>query len=160
MTLSVNKINSIYYPQNNNNNNGKQKVRNIDRIAASVGTGVGIAYSLASVTKTKPTKLLKIFNHPERAINVIKNTELSGVDVIKIATGSITGGLVAGSIVDRKNAKAKAKEGIVQLVGNYIIPSLFVTGGIKLNKVLNSKFKYPPKTGLVQFIFEIGRAHV
>ena len=150
MTLNVDTIN---YPQRRFSNNKNQKVRNIDRLAASVGTGVGVAYSLASVTKTKPSKMLKVFKNPTKAIDVLKKLELSGMDVIKIATGSIAGGFVGGSLVDRKNTKAKAKEGIVQLIGNYIIPSLFVTGGIKLNKVLNKNFKFPPKTGIVQFAF-------
>ena len=52
-----------------------------------------------------------------------------------------------------KNAKAKVKEGIVQLIGNYIVPTIAVGGGIKLNKALNKKYNFPPITRPIQFLF-------
>ena len=43
-----------------------------------------------------------------------------------MASSSIAGGLTGGVLTDPQNTKAKTKEGIVQLIGNYVFPSLFV----------------------------------
>ena len=150
MTLRVDNINNNIQINTKNPNN---KVSNATKVASLLGSTVGVTASICAITRKNPMNLVKTVAKPKTVLKELQKLEFSGKDVIEIATGSITGGLLAGSAIDKDNTKAKAKEGLTQLVGNYIVPSAFVTGGIKLNKVLNSKFKYPPKTGLVKFAF-------
>ena len=153
MTLRIE--NTGYLPINTKYNNKPQqrKASTTTKVASAIGSTVGVGLGMCAITKKNPAKIVDAIKNPNKIINRLKKLELSGFDVIKIATSSILGGFVAGSATDSHNAKAKAKEGIIQLIGNYIVPSLFVTGGIKLNKVLNKNFHYPPKTGIVQFAF-------
>lgn len=154
MTLNIDKINyTTIHPQLNNKNNNQTQVTTTQKIASVLGCSTGIISTLALVAKKKNPDIFEHLKQPEDLIKTLKNLELNGKDVITIATGAITGGFAGGSITDKKNTKAKAKEGIVQLLGNYIIPTLFVGAGIKFNKALNKKFAYPPVNKLIQFAF-------
>lgn len=64
--------------------------------------------------------------------------------------------MVAGIITDSDNTKAKIKESSTQLLGNYIIPTIFVEAGTRLNKFLNHKYNFPPVTKPIQFAFGLG----
>lgn len=136
---------------NKQNTNFKKsnKTNTMTKITSAVGSIAGVATSVAMIAKFKGLK----FNNTRAIVDTFKKMELNEKDVIKIAGSSILGGFLGGTIADRKNAKAKAKEGTIQLIGNYIIPSLFVGAGIKLNKALNNKYKFPPITKPIQFAF-------
>lgn len=155
MTLSVNRINNTYlsqysFKQNNSNNN---KVSTATKAASALGSAAGVAGALTYISRKHGIKIPSSFKKPKEVLDVLKKLELKEKDVIQIASSSVLGGLAGGSITDSKNTKAKVKEGVVQLLGNYIIPTLFVGGGIALNKALNKKFNFPPITKPIQFAF-------
>lgn len=55
--------------------------------------------------------------------------------VVKLAIGSVAGGLIGGAIFDKKeNMKAKYRESIIQLVGNIATPLVCVCAGNHLFK--------------------------
>ena len=123
------------------------------KVAAFTGSAVGVAGAVALIGRRHGIRNRLTLNRPKEMLKMLKEIELKEKDVIEIAASSVFCGFAAGSVSDRKNIKAKAKEGIVQLVGNYIIPTIAVGAGIRLNKVLNTKFNFPPITGAIQFLF-------
>ena len=141
------KINEI---KNNNPNN---KIKHSTKIAAMTGSAIGVTTAVTLISRGRGVKIPSTLKHPNGLVNILKNIELKEKDVIAIASSSIAGGLAGGLITDKKNAKAKVKEGIVQLIGNYIVPTIAVGGGIKLNKALNKKYNFPPITRPIQFLF-------
>lgn len=136
-----------------NNINNKTKISTTTKIASGLGSVAGVAGAVALIARGRGFKIQNALNNTKVIVDTFKKIELNEKDVMKIAGSSILGGFLGGAITDSKNTKAKAKEGVVQLVGNYIVPSLFVGAGIKLNKVLNNKYKFPPITKPIQFAF-------
>lgn len=69
--------------------------------------------------------------------------------VIRLAIGSVGGGLIGGAIFDKKeNMKAKFREAVIQLIGNIGTPLAFVAGGMRLfdkfePKILEAMKKIP-----------------
>lgn len=108
------------------------------KAAALCGSVLGLSCAVAGISKGRGNKI-PVQNF-KAYIKSLQNLEFDEKDVILLASSSISGGLLGGVMTDGKNAKAKVKEGVVQLVGNYIFPSLFVGGAIKLNKFLFSKY--------------------
>ena len=123
------------------------------KTASAAGAIAGVGIALTAISRKRGLKVPSSFKDPKKVVDIFKKMEIKEADAIKIASASIGGGLLGGSLTDSKNVKAKTKEGIVQLVGNYIIPTIFVGMGIKLNKLLNNKFKFPPVTKAIQFGF-------
>lgn len=156
MTLSINKINTnqnIIFLQNKT---PTKDIKTSTKVASALGSMLGVSVACAYIAKGHGVKISSIYKQPTAALKKFKNLEVTGKDVIEIATASISGGLTAGAITDPKNTKVKTKEGIIQLVGNYIIPTLFVNSGVKVNKVLNKKYNFPPITRPIQFVFGFG----
>ena len=152
MTLTVNN----FMPKTVANTNCGQKRRNkvsaVTKIASAAGSAIGITAALIQISKKADKNAA---GHFRRIINTIKKAEFNDKNVIFISSASTAGGFAGGTLTDTDNIKSKAKEGMVQLIGNYIIPSLFVGGGIHLNKkILDSRtnFKNSPKIlKLIQF---------
>ena len=152
MTLTVNN----FMPKTVANTNCGQKRRNkvsaVTKIASAAGSTIGITAALIQISKKADKNAA---GHFRRIINTIKKAEFNDKNVIFISSASTAGGFAGGALTDTDNIKSKAKEGMVQLIGNYIIPSLFVGGGIHLNKkILDSRtnFKNSPKIlKLIQF---------
>ncbi len=146
-------INKIGYNDTAFTRNHKQNQANfITKAASATGSTAGLVAATAYIVKKRGYKLPTL-NDKKQIARIIKNLEFKAKDVILLASSSVAGGLICGTITDPKHAKAKRKEGLTQLVGNYIIPSLFVGGGMKLNKTLNKTFKFPPVTRTTQAIF-------
>ena len=149
MTLTVNNITTNFttFPNiNNGNYKQKKKISGITKFASAAGSTIGITAALMTISKKSGGKLSEYFKN---FLNTIKKAEFNDKNVIFIASASTAGGFAGGALTDRKNIKAKAKEGLVQLIGNYIIPSLFVGAGINLNKKIidaNTNLKNSPKS--------------
>lgn len=63
-------------------------------------------------------------------------------DLLKLAAGSVAGGITGGLLTDKKeNAKAKIREGLQQFIGNISIPVGILTLNLFLLK--KSKFEMP-----------------
>ena len=144
MSITVNSFN-INNTQNNRPNFST-------KAASAAGSLLGLTASAVCITKARGLKVPASLKTRE-VVDVFKKIEFNEKDVITMASSSIAGGLTGGVLSDPQNTKAKTKEGIVQLVGNYVFPSLFVGAGMKLNKTLFSKYKYPPVTRAIQFAF-------
>lgn len=137
-------ITAINNTQSKINFKNNQDNKTATKVVSAAGSVIGLSIALASIVSKK---------HNAKFVDTFKKMEFNEKDVIKLASASIGSGFLGGLITDFQNREAKAKEGIVQLIGNYIIPSLFVSAGIKVNKALNRKYNFPPITKLIQFAF-------
>ena len=128
-----------------------QSMQNLSTVSGKVKTGVflstlaGVSTALVLIMKKQGIahNLSKIFKTSPKNWGIMK-AEYKEKEILKIAAGSIGGGLLGGILLDKKeNIKAKLREGLVQSVGNILIPIGFVSGGIGLLK----KFKPSVLTG-------------
>ena len=154
MTMKINNLsnNNLTFSRKNNSNN-TDKVKTSTKAAALAGSIAGVTTAVAMISRHHGVKIPSALKNPNDLLKILKDIEIKEKDVITIASSSIAGGLFGGIATDKKNAKAKVKEGIVQLLGNYIVPTIAVGGGIKLNKALNKKYNFPPITRPIQFLF-------
>ncbi len=152
MTLTVNNLKPETFTNINTGQKRPKKVSTITKIASAAGSTIGITAALIQISKKADKNAA---GHLRRIINTIKKAEFNEKNVIFISSASTAGGFAGGALTDKDNIKPKAKEGLVQLIGNYIIPSLFVGGGIHLNKKIldnMTNFKKSPKIlKLLQF---------
>ena len=139
----------------------KQQKSTANKVLSLTGSIVGVSMGLSNVLKKHNLKS-DVFTRQistksvKKLVKNLKNVEFNGKDVIKIASSSVAGGLVAGIVTDSDHTKAKIKESSTQLLGNYFIPTIFVEAGIRLNKFLNNKYHFPPVTKPIQFAFGLG----
>lgn len=136
------------------------------KIGSFLGTAIGVAVGVFIALKrgkimepaSKKTdgviknQIADITNKKIAKIKAtLKNVNYDELNVITIATGSIFGGVLGGSLADdKKNIKAKLREGLIQLGGNILIPLACVGGGSRLfkkflEKPIINKFKITPK---------------
>ena len=108
----------------------------------------GVLLVVSSIAKRQGVNILK----DNKLSNILKphkwkitKEEFEPIDIVKIAAGSIGGGLIAGLALDKENAKAKLREGFQQIVGNIIVPVGCVTAGIESYKKLEKKYKIESK---------------
>ncbi len=108
----------------------------------------GVLLVVSSLAKRQGLNILK----DNKLSNILKphkwkitKEDFEPIDIVKIAAGSIGGGLIAGMALDKENAKAKLREGFQQIVGNIIIPVLCVTLGTEGYKKLEKKYKIESK---------------
>lgn len=85
----------------------------------------GFSLNPARIIKT-PIKDWAIFKYSPKN----KAIEFEEPQVVSVATGSVLGGFIGGSIVDDKsNLRAKKREVLSQLLGNVLVPVLCVGRG-------------------------------
>lgn len=119
--------------------NNQEKAPTNVKIAALTGTVLGLAAAMAWTFKSKNLPLKKYFHH---LVTIkYKKPEEEGGKIIgdmekligRLAIGSVGGGFLFGGLADKKeNLKAKAREAIIQLVGNIFTPILCVDAGLRL----------------------------
>lgn len=129
--------------------NNQEKAPTKVKIAALTGTVLGITAAMAWTFKAKKLPLNKFFHN--LVTITYKKPEEEGGKIIgdmekligRLAIGSVGGGFLFGALADKKeNLKAKARESIIQLVGNIFTPILCVDAGLRLyekfaeNKIL------------------------
>lgn len=94
--------------------------------SSAIGAGIVIAglakhnnFSLnpAKIIKT-PLKDWALFKY-KKGSNAI---EFEEPQIIAVASGSVVGGFVGGTIVDKKNRQAKKREILNQILGNVLVP--------------------------------------
>jgi len=111
-----------------------QKTDNVSRkevkikVASTVSALLGTALSLSMIRKSKNTSKVLLDSY-------------NGKDILGMATGSICGGLLGGTLVDPTNSKAKIREGLTQIIGNTAIPLILVTTSLGAYKKLTGKDK-------------------
>jgi hypothetical protein len=114
--------------------NKTQKAKILGSSAVGVGSVMAVlakhkGFSLNPIRIAKtPIKDWAIFRYkPEN--NII---EFKAPQIIAVATGSVAGGYIGGSIVDKQNKKAKKREVLNQLLGNVLVPVGCVASGAML----------------------------
>lgn len=127
-----------------------QKKTTNDKIlkpAVLLSAMAGVLLVVASIGKRQGVNIFK-----ENKANIFKPhkwklsaKEYEPQDIVKIAAGSIGGGLITGITLDPENKKAKLREAFQQILGNIIIPVSCVTLGIEGYKKLNKKYKIEEK---------------
>ena len=123
----------ISIPTYNRNQQITQPTK-LNKVASITGSMLGLVGATALITKQRKVNL---------SLKNIFNIEYKGYEVLEFACGSIMGGFVGGSLTDKKHVKKKMEEGVSQIVGNYIVPTLSVVAGVKLynNLTKNSQLK-------------------
>lgn len=113
-----------------------EKVHNNVKLGVLSTTLAGVALALVAVMKFRKIP----FNASELFKGNFKNCGLWNVEykekeILTVAAGSISGGLLGGLLFDKKeNIKAKLREAVIQFIGNVAIPIGCVSGGIHLYK--------------------------
>ena len=131
--MMINKIGSnnlkpIYFTQNQQSKSQelslKQKAVILSTSTLGAGTVLaglakhkGFSLNPARIIKT-PVKDWALFKY-KKGTNAIVFEE---PQIIAIATGSVAGGFVGGSLVDKQNIKAKKREVLNQILGNVLVP--------------------------------------
>jgi hypothetical protein len=132
-----------YHDLEGNNLTRKQKavimasaVAGMTPVLATLAKMKGFSLNPARIIKTpiKDWALCK-FAPKEKSI------EFKAPQIISIATGSVIGGFVGGSIVDKQNVKAKKREVLNQLLGNVLVPVACVASGAELYKKFETKIE-------------------
>lgn len=129
------------------------------KVASLLGSATGIAITLSYILRRNNKQLAKeaaveaeklgktveeyLAEKAAKTEGKLKPLPINRpADLLKLAAGSVAGGITGGLLTDRKeNAKAKIREGLQQFIGNISIPISFLT----LNMFLlgKSKFKMP-----------------
>ncbi len=129
---------------NNGNRQIKQEIPPLTRKQKNIillSSAVGMTPVMAVLAAKKGFSLnpLKILKTPIKDWAIFKYApqdkaiEFKPSEIIAVASGSVVGGFVGGSIVDDKsNLKAKRREVLNQILGNVIIPVECVKAGAKL----------------------------
>ncbi len=130
MSLNINSKKNSCFPFKQYNQNLKNKATSFTGSVAGLSAAMTIIAAGRKHNMTAGKSLAK---------NLYR-LEFNARDVMLMATSSILGGFTAGAVTDPQNIKAKIKEGVVQLVGNYIFPSVFVGLGMAaVNSFTKSK---------------------
>ena len=116
------------------------------KTAAAISSFIGMAAVLIMIAKhqgfpVKPSELKNIpikdwafFKIAKKGVPNQKLLEIEEKEILGLAAGSVTGGLIGGALVDKKNMKAKIREAITQMAGNVIVPVAFVGGASRIYK--------------------------
>ena len=142
---SINSYNNYNYNHSLNNQaqsfKGHGSENNLTKKQKAIilaSSAAGMVPVLAVLAKMKGFSLnpAKIIKTPVRDWAIFKYSpkdkaiEFEEPQVISVATGSVIGGFIGGSIVDDKsNLKAKKREVLSQLLGNVLVPVLCVGRG-------------------------------
>lgn len=142
--ISLNNINNTSFKgqehNSSNNLNTKQKATilassalGMTPVIATLAHRKGFSLNPVRIAKT-PIKDWAIFKYSPKG----KYIHFGPAEIIATAIGSVIGGFIGGSIVDKDNISAKKREVVNQVLGNVLVPVGCVGGGAKLyNKYAN-----------------------
>lgn len=86
-------------------------------VLAALAHRKGFSLNPAKIIKT-PLKDMAMFKYSP----IEKSIEFEAPQIIAVAAGSVAGGFIGGSIVDKSNIKAKKREVLNQILGNVMVP--------------------------------------
>lgn len=111
----VGKPNPEKCPENKHEAKAPTKVK----IGVFLATLTGVTLAMADILKKKGFSLTSLASIKQGFMAV----EYEEKEIIKLAAGSVGGGLLGGILLDKKeHAKAKIRESVIQFVGNILIP--------------------------------------
>lgn len=96
-------------------------------VIAMLAKGKGFSLNPAKIIKT-PIKDWALFKYAPAQ----KFIQFEEKEIIAVASGSVAGGFIGGSIVDKQNRKAKQREVLNQILGNVLVPVGCVGMGSRL----------------------------
>lgn len=124
------------------------------KAASLLFTMSGVSLAMLNIAKCQKIKIFETKKISD-IFKKISKLKYEGKEVIKMAVGSVLGGLTAGLLFDSEHSKSKFMEATQQMVGNILIPIGLVTLTAKqLNKnekVLFKDMKEIPK-GIIKGI--------
>ena len=157
--LSVNNYSPAFTHKHNKENKDQEQNKAVKAgVTATTVLGVGTAYAIIAKKQGFSINPNKIFKTPVKDWAIFKLYKKSQPDrklinleekeILGLASGSVAGGLVGGAVFDdKKNLKAKGREALNQILGNVLVPVLFV-GGVSR---LYDKYKKPILSKVPQF---------
>lgn len=126
-----------------NNLNTKQKATilassalGMTPVIATLAHRKGFSLNPVRIAKT-PIKDWAIFKYSPKG----KYIHFGPAEIIATAIGSVVGGFIGGSIVDKDNISAKKREVVNQVLGNVLVPVGCVGGGAKIYKKYADKIE-------------------
>lgn len=135
-TLSINNYNTPTFGHNHTQSNLSTKKKAV--VLASSAAGMTPVMAVLAKRKGFSLNPVKIFKTPIKDWALLKYApkdkaiQFEAPQIIAVATGSVAGGFVGGSIVDKHNIKAKKREVLNQLLGNVLVPVGCVASGAML----------------------------
>lgn len=150
--ISLNNINNTSFKGQEHNSSNNLSTKQKATILASSALGMtpviatlahrkGFSLNPVRIAKT-PIKDWAIFKFSPKG----KYIHFGPAQIIATAIGSVVGGFIGGSIVDKDNINAKKREVVNQVLGNVLVPVGCVGGGAKLyNKFANKIESYIPQ---------------
>lgn len=118
---------------NTTNYSGENKVDKKVKHGVLFSTLVGVGFAMYLTFRSKKMHLdSPIDDYVKNLTHIVYDEKKFEVEklVTRLGIGSVTGGLVGGLVMDKKeNRKAKYRESIIQLVGNIFTPLICVSAG-------------------------------
>lgn len=105
-------------------------------VIATLAHRKGFSLNPVRIAKT-PIKDWAIFKYSPKG----KYIHFGPAEIIATAIGSVIGGFIGGSIVDKDNISAKKREVVNQVLGNVLVPVGCVGGGAKIYKKYADKIQ-------------------
>lgn len=164
----INKIENTYTP--NFGNSGRSDLNKKQKAVIMASSVAGMAPVIAVFAKRKGYSLnpKRIFNTPIKDWALFKYSPKDKVInfadpkvIMSVAAGSVAGGFVGGSLVDKKsNVKAKKREVLNQILGNVIVPVTTVYLSSKLfekyqNRLEEKMPQFKPSGSVTKFFNKV-----
>lgn len=149
-----------YFGMNNSNNSTNDKILKPAVLLSAMG---GVFLAILNISKCQKVKIFETKKITDIFKNLSKLKYGQPIEIIKLASGSILGGLTAGLLLDGENKKSKFMEGLQQMVGNILIPVGCVTGFSKLLNKYEDKINIPKinsENGIAKYINKNSRGAV
>ncbi len=133
-TLSINNFNNNYPVMKSSpsftHNHAKSDLSPKKKAVVLASSVAGMTPVLMVLAKHKGFSLnpIKIFKTPVKDWAMFKyapkdkSIQFEEAEIISVAAGSVAGGFIGGTIVDKHNRKAKQREILSQMLGNILIP--------------------------------------
>lgn len=145
--ISLNNINNTSFKGQEHNSSNNLSTKQKATILASSALGMtpviatlahrkGFSLNPVRIAKT-PIKDWAIFKYSPKG----KYIHFGPAEIIATAIGSVVGGFIGGSIVDKDNISAKKREVVNQVLGNVLVPVGCVGGGAKIYKKYADKIE-------------------
>lgn len=145
--ISLNNINNTSFKGQEHNSSNNLSTKQKATILASSALGMtpviatlahrkGFSLNPVRIAKT-PIKDWAIFKYSPKG----KYIHFGPAEIIATAIGSVIGGFIGGSIVDKDNISAKKREVVNQVLGNVLVPVGCVGGGAKIYKKYADKIE-------------------
>lgn len=139
------------------------KKKNHVKLGVLITTLLGAGTALAAISKKQgfslsPSKIKNtkikdwaIFKLPKNKNDTSKVLEFEEKEILFMAAGSVSGGLLGGiAFDDKKHRRSKVKEAVNQMLGDVMVPLAFVAGPTRLYQAFEDLYKENKNTKFVK----------